>query len=157
LVDQGLVWNRIGFQVGLKMESLKKWRKFFSSAGTDICDVIEYAILVAASDCPNEFRRKRDRIAQKLYASTFAIVSLPEPHDKIIDDQDAGIKGFHDKDNEKLNSSIGETDGNRLGNYRCDEAKSLTEEIGEESQVLREVFRIIDILGSPNEVVFLLI
>lgn len=141
------------------MESVEKWRKFFKGAGTDICSLIEYAIMVAASDCPNEFRRRRDRIAQRLYSSRFLrccecdTVTLAEPHDDIIDDEgdEEGIKDCHDKDNDKVNSSTGEADGNRVSNYSYDEAEALTEEIEEESQVLREVFRIKDILENPDE------
>lgn len=151
--------NMIRVSGGLKMESVEKWRKFFKGAGTDICSLIEYAILVAASDCPNEFRRRRDRIAQRLYTSRFIrcgecdAVSLAEPHDDIIDDEDdeEGIKDCQDKDNDKVNSSTGEADGNRASNYSYDEAEALTEEIEEESQVLREVCRIKDILGNPDE------
>lgn len=38
------------------MGSVEKWRRFFEGAEADICSVIEYAILVAASDYPNELR-----------------------------------------------------------------------------------------------------
>lgn len=153
------MWNMIRASLGLKMESVDKWRKFFKGAGTDICSLIEYAIVVAASDCPNEFKRRRDRIAQRLYTSKLLrccecdAVTLAEPHDDIMDDVDdeEGIKDCRDKDNDKVNSSTGEADGNRVSNYSYDEAEALTEEIEEESQVLREVNRIKDILGNSDE------
>ncbi|XP_059066711.1 probable mediator of RNA polymerase II transcription subunit 26a [Cryptomeria japonica] len=44
-----------------------KWRQFFEGADGDILSVIEGGILVAASDCPNELRKRRDMIAQKLF------------------------------------------------------------------------------------------
>jgi len=147
------------------MRSVEKRRKFFKGAGTDMCSLIEYAITVAASDCPNEFTRKRDMIAQRLYAPSFLkrcdcdFVTLAKPHDEIIDDKDGeeGIKRCHDKENENVNNSTCETAGNRVSNYSYDEVEALTKEIEEESQVLREVLRVRDILANPDEVVFLLI
>jgi len=132
------------------MESLKEWRKFFKDAGTDICSLIEYAILVAASDCPNEFRKRRDRIAETLYAPRFLkccdhdYVTLTEPGDEIIDEQI------------NRSTSTDEIDANMVTSkcsYR--EAEALIKEIEEESQLLKEVFMIKDILANPNEVVFL--
>ncbi|GLJ42593.1 hypothetical protein SUGI_0882890 [Cryptomeria japonica] len=52
------------------MESIRKWRDFFEGAEADICSVIEYAILIAASDCPHEFTKRRDKIVERLYTST---------------------------------------------------------------------------------------
>eukprot|EP01018_Ginkgo_biloba_P028503 Gb_30192 [translate_table: standard] len=140
------------------MGSMDKWRKFFEGAGADIWSVIEYAIVVAASDRPKEFRRRRDRIAQRLYVSRMVrccecdAVTLAEPEDV---DEDDDIKGVltecHDKDNDKVTSSTDDADMNRVSNYSYDEAEALTEEIEEESQVLREVYRIKDILANPDE------
>ncbi|KAK6124819.1 hypothetical protein DH2020_041435 [Rehmannia glutinosa] len=48
--------------------SLDKWREYFRSANSDIFDIIEHAIMVAASDCPYDFKLKRDRIAETLFA-----------------------------------------------------------------------------------------
>ncbi|XP_051150534.1 probable mediator of RNA polymerase II transcription subunit 26b isoform X2 [Andrographis paniculata] len=48
--------------------SLDKWREYFRSANSDIFDIIEHAIIVAASDCPYDFKVKRDRIAEVLFA-----------------------------------------------------------------------------------------
>eukprot|EP00253_Pinus_taeda_P018097 PITA_18097 len=120
------------------MESLAKWRKLFEGEGTEICNLIdnliENAIPVATSDCSTELSRKRDRIAQE------------------------GITGCHDKTSDRVNSSIGETDGIRIINHRSsyDEAKDLTEEIEDESQALKEVFKIRDILANSDTVVFLI-
>ncbi|KAH0458817.1 hypothetical protein IEQ34_011631 [Dendrobium chrysotoxum] len=47
--------------------SLDYWRKYFSSAKSDIFDLIDKAILVAAMDWPNEFKDKKDMIVEKLY------------------------------------------------------------------------------------------
>ena len=138
---------------------MEKWRKYFKGAGTDICSVIEYAILVAASDCPNEFRRRRDRISQRLFSSRFNCdyVTLVEPHEDIVDDQNQDdIKGCHAKDNGKVNRCTSKTDVNSASKYNHKEAEALTEEIEEQTQVLKEVFRIKDILLNLDQVVFLL-
>ncbi|KAI0503546.1 hypothetical protein KFK09_014480 [Dendrobium nobile] len=47
--------------------SLDYWRKLFSSATSDIFELINKAILVAAEDFPNEFKERREMIAEKLY------------------------------------------------------------------------------------------
>ena len=49
------------------------------------------------------------------------------------------INQHHDKENDKINSRTGKVDGNRVSNYNYDKPKTLTKEIEEESQVLREV------------------
>ncbi|XP_057840079.1 probable mediator of RNA polymerase II transcription subunit 26a isoform X2 [Cryptomeria japonica] len=54
----------------MSMESMGKWRKFFEGAEADICTLIERAILVAAFDCPHQFKERRDKIMEKLYTST---------------------------------------------------------------------------------------
>lgn len=47
--------------------SLDKWRDYFSTANSDIFCIIEHAIMVAVSDCPYDFKLKRDRIAEMLF------------------------------------------------------------------------------------------
>ncbi|KAK8926617.1 putative mediator of RNA polymerase II transcription subunit 26b [Platanthera zijinensis] len=51
-----------------KSGSLDYWRRLFRSAEADIFEVIEKAIVVAAMDCPKEFRSRRDGIAEKLFS-----------------------------------------------------------------------------------------
>ncbi|XP_024965164.1 probable mediator of RNA polymerase II transcription subunit 26a, partial [Cynara cardunculus var. scolymus] len=57
------------------MEDLKKseavmeeWRNYLRSGNADIFEIIERAIMVAASDHPMEFRMKRDKIVQTLFS-----------------------------------------------------------------------------------------
>ena len=52
----------------MKSWSLDEWRKYFGSANSDIFEIIEHAIIVAASDCPKEFRVRRDGIAERLFS-----------------------------------------------------------------------------------------
>ncbi|XP_031473173.1 probable mediator of RNA polymerase II transcription subunit 26b [Nymphaea colorata] len=131
---------------------IDRWRKFFRGADGDIFDVLEYAILVAASDCPKEFRIRRDEIAQKLFSCRLIrcvecdSVALAEP----TEDRDGGSEGCHVKES-KVNSSTDDNERNRISNYSYDEAEALTEEIEEESQIVGEVLRIKEVLESPDE------
>ncbi|KAK1427009.1 hypothetical protein QVD17_15691 [Tagetes erecta] len=44
------------------------WRKYFSNANASIFEIIEGAIMLAANDCPKEFKIRRDGIAQILFS-----------------------------------------------------------------------------------------
>ncbi|XP_042485934.1 probable mediator of RNA polymerase II transcription subunit 26b [Macadamia integrifolia] len=141
-----------------KSGALDYWRKYFRSTNFDIFEVIEYAIVVAASDCPKEFKMRRDRIAERLYNCKYTRCSgcdrveleVPEKEDG----DDGGCKsgrdfeGFVEKES-KVNSCTKdnpEADLNRVSNYSYDEAEALTEEIEEETQIVGEVLRIKEIL-----------
>ncbi|XP_042485245.1 probable mediator of RNA polymerase II transcription subunit 26b [Macadamia integrifolia] len=50
-----------------KTHSLSHWRGVFKAADSDIFELIEYAIMVAASDRPKEFKLRRDRIAEMIF------------------------------------------------------------------------------------------
>ncbi|QHO17429.1 putative mediator of RNA polymerase II transcription subunit 26b [Arachis hypogaea] len=52
------------------MKSLDHWRSYFRScsSSSDIFEIIDHAIMVAASDCPKEFRLRRDHIAEMLFS-----------------------------------------------------------------------------------------
>ncbi|RRT82089.1 hypothetical protein B296_00013906 [Ensete ventricosum] len=49
--------------------SFDYWRKFFRSADSDIFGVMEHAIVVAASDYPQEFRSRRDGLVEKFFTA----------------------------------------------------------------------------------------
>ncbi|KAI9074239.1 hypothetical protein K1719_043804 [Acacia pycnantha] len=51
-----------------KTGSLEFWRNYFQTANCDIFDIIDHAIMVAVSDRPNEFRLRRDEIAELLFS-----------------------------------------------------------------------------------------
>ncbi|KMT15216.1 hypothetical protein BVRB_3g063270 [Beta vulgaris subsp. vulgaris] len=46
---------------------LENWRDYFRRANSDIFEIIEHAIMVAASDCPKEFKVRREKIAELLF------------------------------------------------------------------------------------------
>ncbi|XP_014514874.1 probable mediator of RNA polymerase II transcription subunit 26b [Vigna radiata var. radiata] len=149
--------------------SLDYWRNYFGAANSDIFGIIDHAIMVAASDCPEEFRMRRDGIAERLFSSRLSRclgcerVELSVP----VDDDGGGCKnGFEGTGAEfeseagaskesKVNSASvddpGVTNTNRASNYSYGEAEALTDEIEEESQYVEEVFRIKDVLLNCEE------
>ncbi|KAL6988060.1 hypothetical protein U1Q18_013807 [Sarracenia purpurea var. burkii] len=56
------------------MANLDKWRNFFGSSHLNIFDILDKAILVAASDHPQEFNMRRKRIAKTLISPTLTRV-----------------------------------------------------------------------------------
>ncbi|KAL6530579.1 hypothetical protein OROMI_028468 [Orobanche minor] len=114
--------------------SLDKWREYFRSANSDIFDIIEKAIMVAASDCPYDFKLKRDRIAETLFSYKITKcfgcerleLAVPNGDDGVEKSEDKFIKsgieagGSKDTKESKVNSSIrddgyddDDDDGNR--------------------------------------------
>ncbi|KAE8736306.1 hypothetical protein F3Y22_tig00000002pilonHSYRG00001 [Hibiscus syriacus] len=55
----------------MKGVALERWRDYFRTANSDIFDIIEHAIVLAALDCPKEFRLRREHIAEKLFTCDF--------------------------------------------------------------------------------------
>lgn len=159
--------------------SLDKWRDYFRSANSDIFNIIEHAILVAASDCPYDFKLKRDRIAEMLFTCKVTKcfgcdrIELAVPNadglEKSEDQFKSGIEpgGSKDTKESKVNSSsrdyddhreVMEMNVNQISNYGYGDAEALTDEIEEESQFYGEVLRIKEIIdNNEEEVCFLLI
>ena len=50
-----------------KSGSLLLW-----TANSDVFETIDHAIMVAASDCPKEFKLRRDRMAERLFSCKFS-------------------------------------------------------------------------------------
>lgn len=144
---------------------LDKWRQYFSSSTSDIFETIEYGIMVAASDCPKEFRLRRDRIAETLFSCRLTRcfgcerveLALPEDEDK----GGGACKSGFDRDNceieaggskeSKVNScrdDHGDMNVNQVSNYSFGEAEALTDEIEEENMNVEEVLRIKQILDN---------
>ncbi|KAK2981070.1 hypothetical protein RJ640_012025 [Escallonia rubra] len=145
----------------LKSGNLDKWRDYFRTANSDIFDIIEHAIMVAASDCPKEFRLRRDRIAEVLFSCRLTRcfgcnrVELAVPEGS---EDGGGCKSGCDGDggskDSKVNSSgddQGEGNLNQVSNYSFGEAEALTDEIEEESQIVGEVLRIKEIVDNNED------
>lgn len=159
--------------------SLVYWRNYFGTANSDIFDIIDHAIMVAASDCPKEFRLRRDRIAERLFSCRLTRclgchrVELAVPSEggeedvkeEEEDDNDEGCKssgferggcGFEagGSKESKVNSSRddqGEMNMNQVSNYSYGDAEALTDEIEEQSQIVGEVLRIKEILFNSED------
>lgn len=140
------------FQPG---NNLEKWRNYFRTcSGSDIFEIIEHGIMVAASDCPQEFKLRRDRIAEVLFSSNLTKcvgcdrVELRVPCE--VKKMDEGSKG----------SKVESVSGDRYGvmnvnkiesNFSYRDAEALTDEIEEESQIFGEVLRIKEILENSED------
>ncbi|KAG1327712.1 putative mediator of RNA polymerase II transcription subunit 26b [Cocos nucifera] len=137
--------------------SLDYWRKFFRSANSDIFEVLEQAILVAASDYPQEFRSRRDGIGEKLYTCLLPrCFGCDRVESRVTteggEEGDGSVKRDVEKECKVDSSNEPSEDLNRLvSNYSYDEAEALTEEIEEESQMFEEVLRIKDILANKHD------
>ncbi|TXG70207.1 hypothetical protein EZV62_005142 [Acer yangbiense] len=152
--------------------SVDNWRNYFRTANGDIFDIIDHAIIVAALDCPKEFKIRRDRIAEKLFTCKLTMCSgcervelavpaneFDEDEDEIIgckrrDGCDFGAAAGGSKES-KVNSSREDdhhVNNNQIfSNYSFGEAEALTDEIEEESLVIGEVLRIKDILLNSQD------
>ncbi|KAF5737624.1 hypothetical protein HS088_TW13G00511 [Tripterygium wilfordii] len=163
----------------MKSASLDHWRDYFRSANAGIFDIIDHAFMVAAADCPKEFRLRRDRIAEKLFCCRFNRCSdqvespvTGRPVSAISDDggddeEDERVckRGFQREFGEggskesKVNStSIDDQDNEEMqndthlvSNYSFGDAEALTDEIEEAHQTVEEVSRIKDILHNSED------
>ncbi|KAL8125607.1 hypothetical protein AgCh_013037 [Apium graveolens] len=135
--------------------NLDKWRNYFRTcSGSDIFDIIEHGIMVAATDCPQEFKLRRDRIAEVLFSSNLTKcvgcdrIELSVPRE--VKRVDEGSKGS------KVGSVSDDRDGgmnvNKIeNNFSYRDAEALTDEIEEESQIFGEVLRIKGILENSKD------
>ncbi|KAL4379012.1 hypothetical protein GQ457_02G040170 [Hibiscus cannabinus] len=164
--------------MAVKGLQLEQWRGYFRTANSDIFDIIDHAIMVAALDCPKEFGVRRDRIAEKLFTCKFTRclgcdrveLVVPEYEDG---DDNARAGGCHtsfkrEADEEfeaggskesKANSSRDDPLMNQIAStYSYGEAEALTDEIEQESMIVGEVFRIKEILHNfqdePDSILF---
>ncbi|XP_050382876.1 probable mediator of RNA polymerase II transcription subunit 26b [Argentina anserina] len=138
--------------------SMDYWRSFFRAANSDIFGIIDHAIMVAAADCPKEFRLRRDRVAELLFSSRMSRcsgcdkVELVVPCDHEIEDVDDRGREFGAgaSKESKVNSSGDNDDQVKDSNYSYGLAEALTDEIEEESQVFEEVLRIKEVFHNSE-------
>ncbi|XP_022983775.1 probable mediator of RNA polymerase II transcription subunit 26b isoform X2 [Cucurbita maxima] len=149
-----------------KSGSLDSWRNYFRNANSDIFSIIDYAILVAASDCPKEFKLRRDRIAEQLFSCRLTRCFGCHRVDLAVvgDDSDGGETGFKsDFAGDGCEFEAGGSKESKVYSSRDDagemnfisfgeaEAEALTDEIEQESQIVGEVLRIKEILNNFEE------
>ncbi|XP_077212408.1 putative mediator of RNA polymerase II transcription subunit 26b isoform X2 [Tasmannia lanceolata] len=149
----------------MKSSTLDHWRKYFHSADSDIFEVIECGIMVAASDCPKEFLMRRDGIAEKLFSSHLTrcfgcnrieLVVPKEDDNKIKEGGfggDGGSEGagFGGKESKVNSSTTDREELNHVSNCSYDVAEELTNEIEEQSQIIGEVLRIKAVLSNYQD------
>ncbi|KAH1194538.1 putative mediator of RNA polymerase II transcription subunit 26b [Glycine max] len=156
----------------MKSWSLDEWRKYFGSANSDIFEIIEHAIIVAASDCPKEFRVRRDGIAERLFSCRLTRcvgcdrvelavgADSKEKHDG--DGDDDNDKSGYERDGvefegagaskeSKVNGDGGRDVNLGDSNYSFGEAEALSDEMEEESRYVAEILRIRDVLLNPED------
>ncbi|XP_022934088.1 probable mediator of RNA polymerase II transcription subunit 26b isoform X2 [Cucurbita moschata] len=149
-----------------KSGSLDSWRNYFRNANSDIFSIIDYAILVAASDCPKEFKLRRDRIAEQLFSCRLTRCFGCDRVELAVvgDDSDGGETGFKSdfagdgcefegggSKESKVYSSRDDAGEMNFISFGEAEAEALTDEIEQESQIVEEVLRIKEILNNFEE------
>jgi hypothetical protein len=159
----------------MKAKSLNYWRNYFQGVNSSIFEIIDNAIIVAATDHPNEFRLQRVQIAEKLYSCQLTQfcghehkeLEMPlKTNNDILSDEYAR---FSDNSAElevggvgqtKVDSSMddqAEMNMTQVSKYSYSEAEALTDEIDEESEMVGEVLRIKEILDNSKYEVCLII
>ncbi|CAA3006329.1 probable mediator of RNA polymerase II transcription subunit 26b [Olea europaea subsp. europaea] len=146
--------------------TLDRWREYFRSSNSDIFIIIEHAIMVAASDCPCDFKMKRGRIAEMLFTckqtKCFGCerIELVVPCEHEAEKSDEKYKSENEAGGSKdTKESTVHSNGhdhtemnvNHVNNFGYGEAEALTDELEEESQLLGEVLRIKEILDNSEE------
>ncbi|XAR69540.1 hypothetical protein NMG60_11001170 [Bertholletia excelsa] len=145
----------------MKSGTLDSWRTYFRSSSSDIFEIIEHAIMVAASDYPQEFRLRRDRIAETLF-SCKSTRCLGCNRVELVDNEVEGCKSGLDREGgefelkeSKVNScgddQVATINPNQVSAYSYGEAEALTDEIEEERQTVGEVLRIKEILDNSKD------
>lgn len=151
-------------------KSLDYWREYFRGANSDIFYIVEHAIMVAAIDCPKEFRLRRDHIAELLFSckSTKCFgcdgVNSSVPRNGFDMKEEEGMKRKINEFEEegRIKESKVESNGdvhqvemevnvNNTSNLSYGEAERLNNEIEEESQIIAEVFRIKEVLDHHQD------
>ncbi|XP_033145069.1 probable mediator of RNA polymerase II transcription subunit 26b isoform X5 [Brassica rapa] len=135
--------------------SLDRWRDYFRRGGSDIFEIIDHAIMVAATDCPNKFKSRRDRIAELLFSCRVTRCNGCHHSSELsLPGDDEAVDGSKES---KVNSSRGDNNQIIVGGYDChdddddDEAEALSDAIEEFSVVFKEVVRIKEILLNKDD------
>ncbi|KAL6134912.1 hypothetical protein ACLB2K_067140 [Fragaria x ananassa] len=140
--------------------SLNYWRSYFRTANSDIFGIIDHAIMVAAVDCPKEFRLRRDRVAELLFSCRMNRCSGCEKVELVVPcdhgEGDGGVDGGGGDGGASKESKVNSTsrDDDQVmkndSNYSYGLAEALTDEIEEESQVFEEVLRIKEVFQNSE-------
>ncbi|KAL6627729.1 hypothetical protein ACP70R_031455 [Stipagrostis hirtigluma subsp. patula] len=148
--------------------TLNRWRELFR--GHDIFDVIDHAILVAAADSPQELRRRRDCIVERIFLHTAQANAAPggaaagDSHggvrrvsDKAISKEASCSKNEGAEDQRLQLAAVGSDGpgchGNAVGHgeMEVDCLYRLADEMDDDEHENKEVLRIKDILLNHQE------
>ncbi|VAH07442.1 unnamed protein product [Triticum turgidum subsp. durum] len=139
-------------------DGLDRWRGFFRGAGVGICEAIEKAILVAAADEPQEFLRRRDRIAERLFNALLARPSSchgctastgsAPPATPAASNYGHNYDDDNEEEEEEQDAAVPAEEDHHAedDDPEAEELEALTNEIDEESQIVGEVIRIKELL-----------
>ncbi|XP_077239719.1 putative mediator of RNA polymerase II transcription subunit 26b [Tasmannia lanceolata] len=128
----------------MKSDTLDYWWIFFGAAKSDIFDVIEFVITVAASDYPKEFRMRRDRIAEKLYPFQIRVLAAITSSQQFQNFEGAVFGGKTSEVNSRP------TEGSDIA-FDHQLINSICEEIEDMGQIVGEVLRIKEILSNNQD------
>ncbi|KAK1295816.1 putative mediator of RNA polymerase II transcription subunit 26b [Acorus calamus] len=138
-----------------KTKTLDDWRDYFRRANTDIFDVIHNAIFIAASDCPGEFQLKRDGITEELFTARSTLtapVADGEGREGGRDDCESGSEKSVKESNNSIITVDEVGEFSHKSSCTCDETEVvLKDDMKEESQVVREVMRIRQLLKQKDD------
>ncbi|CAK8543052.1 unnamed protein product [Lathyrus sativus] len=143
----------------MKSGSLDQWRSYFRSSSSDIFDIIDHAIVVAAADCPKEFKLRRDGIAERLFSVMLnRCKDCEKVETPVTDNENDELckRGFvRDGGSKESKVNCGEGNGvvevNPISNYTFVDAEALTDMLEAESELLAEVMRIKEVLNSYED------
>ncbi|KAJ0978959.1 hypothetical protein J5N97_014433 [Dioscorea zingiberensis] len=140
--------------------SMDWWRRYLRSSGMDIFEVIQQSMVVAVTDYPNEFKMRRDEMAQTLFTCHWTRRRGDRDGDLLSekidgDEEDETKRVVYSGGAKGSKMDISEAPGLEVGgmvsNYSYDEAEALTEVMEEQSLILGEVLRIKEVLCGKDE------
>lgn len=163
----------------MKDNNQEYWKNYFQVMDSDIFEIIDHAIMVAATDHPKEFMLRRGQIAEKLYSCQWtqccshehSVVAVPKKTNN-----DLNYECACGRAKSMLTSSAGdlkivlgkqtevgscrddhaEMKISQVRKYTYSEAEALTDELDEENEIIGEVKRIKEILDNSQEEVCLI-
>lgn len=115
----------------MKEKNLDYWRNYFERINSSIFEIIDNAIMVAATDHPKEFMIQRGQIAEKLYWNRC---------DHNLNEECDDLKIGRDVHAEMKMGQVSK--------YSYSQAEALTDEIDEDNEIFGEVIRIKEILDN---------
>ena len=159
----------------MKDKSFSYWRDYFQGVNCSIFEIIENAIIVAATDHPNEFKLQRGQIVEKLYSCQAGTQCCGQNHNELAMLNETNNGNFNDEhaivmantrltsnaadlevggsEQSKVDSSSDQIEMNTTqeSKYSYSEAEALTDEIDEESEIFLEVLRTKEILENSQD------